>query len=128
MRIEIEDKLKPGKEQKEVVGPIVEALLKKGWELSQIVFGKKEWKVPKTPSEASKRESGQSFDFFPVDIAVFESPELCNDYRHLLFIVECKQPDITVGVSQLETYLSLEPHVKLGIWVNSPKEIGRAHV
>ena len=71
MRKEIEEKLKTGREQEEVVGPIVEELVNKGWDLSQIVFGKKEWKVPKTPSEASKRESGQSFEYFHVDIDVF---------------------------------------------------------
>ena len=112
-------KLKDSPEQMLVVGPLVERLLKNGWVFEQIVFGKNEWKIPKTPSEASKREKGSSFEFFPVDIAVFESPETCGDYRHILFIVECKQPDIGVGLQQLETYLSLEPHVKLGIWANS---------
>lgn len=85
------------------------------WDQKQIIFGKNEWKIPKTPSEASKREKGTSFDYFPVDIAVFDSIETVGDYRHLLFIVECKQPDIDVGLQQLETYLGLEPHVKLGI-------------
>lgn len=80
---------------------------------------KNEWKIPKTPSEASKREKGNSFEYFPVDIAVFDSVENCGDYRHLLFIIECKQPKEDVGLQQLETYLSLEPHVKLGIWANN---------
>ena len=56
-----------------------------------------------------------------MDIAVFDSEKTCGDYRHLLFIIECKQPDIDVGLQQLETYLSLEPHVKLGIWANNPE-------
>lgn len=77
-------------------------------------------------SEASKREKGNSFDFFPVDIAVFESKETCGDYRHLLFIIECKQPTIDVGLQQLETYLSLEPHCQLGIWANNPNSSSRA--
>lgn len=115
----IRDKLKEGPEQTLVVGPLVERLIVNGWAFEQIVFGKNEWKVPKTPSEASKREKGTSFDYFPVDIAVFDSPETCGDYRHILFVIECKQPDIDVGLQQLETYLSLEPHVKLGIWANS---------
>lgn len=48
----IKDKLKDSPEQTLVVGPLVELLLKNGWALEQIVFGKNEWKVPKTPSEA----------------------------------------------------------------------------
>lgn len=115
----IAEKLKDGPEQTLVVGPLVALLIKNGWAVEQIVFGKNEWKVPKTPSEASKRERGVSFDYFPVDIAVFDSPDTCGDYRHILFIIECKQPDIEVGLQQLETYLSLEPHAKLGIWANS---------
>ncbi len=49
----IAQKLKEGPEQQLVVGPLVEILLSRGWNIDQIVFGKKEWKVPKTPSEAS---------------------------------------------------------------------------
>ena len=115
-------KLKDGPEQQLVVGPLVELLIKNGWDFNQIIFGKNEWKIPKTPSEASKREKGSSYDYFPVDIAVFDSPKTCGDYRHLLFVIECKQPDIDVGLQQLETYLSLEPHVKMGIWANNPDD------
>jgi type I restriction enzyme M protein len=118
----IADKLKIGPEQQFVVGPIVETLIGNGWGLEQIVFGKSEWRVPKTPSEASKREKGASFDGFPVDVAVFDSKATCGDYRHLLFVIECKQPDFTVGLQQLEIYLSLEPHAKLGIWANSAEQ------
>ena len=83
MDSEILKNLKDGPEQQLVVGPLVEILVSKGWNLKQIIFGKKEWKVPKTPSEASKREAGRSFAGFPVDIAVFDSVENANDYRHL---------------------------------------------
>lgn len=126
MNAEIQSRLKSGPEQTKVVGPLVELLLKKGWSLDQIIFGKNEWRVPKSPSEASKRESGASFDGFPVDIAVFESPESVGDYKSLLFIFECKAPSITVGKAQLETYLSLEPHVQLGIWANNPSKLSDA--
>lgn len=126
MKPEISTSLKDTPEQRLVVGPLVEILTERGWNLDQIIFGKNEWKVPKTPSEASKREKGNSFDFFPVDIAVFESKETCGDYRHLLFIIECKQPTIDVGLQQLETYLSLEPHCQLGIWANNPNPSSRA--
>lgn len=116
----ISAQLKSGPEQQLVVGPLVQALISKGgWSLDQIIFGKNEWKIPKTPSEASKRQKGQSFEFFPVDIAVFDDPKNKGDYRHLLFIIECKQPNEDSGLQQLEIYLGLEPHVKLGIWANS---------
>jgi type I restriction enzyme M protein len=117
--------LKDTPEQRLTVGPLVEKLLGNGWKLGQIVFGRNEWKIPKNPSEASRREHGHSFDYFPVDIAVFDSERTCGDYRHLLFIIECKQPNIDVGLQQLETYLSLEPHAKLGIWANNPDSSAR---
>ncbi|MEE3483518.1 MAG: N-6 DNA methylase [Bacteroidales bacterium] len=123
---EILKNLKDGPEQQLVVGPLVEILVSKGWNLKQIIFGKKEWKVPKTPSEASKREAGRSFAGFPVDIAVFDCVENANDYRHLLFIIECKKPGIEVGQEQLETYLSLEPHAKLGVVANNAEKSSKA--
>ena len=104
--------VKEGPEQQLVVKPLVEFLIHKGWNVNQILFGNNEWKIPKTPSEASKRELGHSFDYFPVDIAVFDDEKNCGDYRHLLFIIECKQPSKEEGIQQLETYLGLEPHVK----------------
>jgi len=117
---EVQEKLKDTPEQRNVVGPLVEHLLSLGWKFGQIIFGKSEWRVPKTPSEATRREKGQSFDGFPVDIAVFDSLRSVGDPKHLLFVIECKQPNETAGVAQLETYLSLEPYARLGIWVNNP--------
>lgn len=107
------------KEQQLVVKPLVEYLHSIGWNDDQMVYGKKEWYVPKTPSQATKREQGKRYDGFPVDIALFDSPKRIGDYRHLPIIVECKQPDEEKGVSQLETYMALEHHVKLGVWTNS---------
>lgn len=118
----VKGKLKDGPEQQKVVGPMVLKLISLGWSLDQIVFGQNEWKVPKTPSEASKREKNSSFEYFPVDIAVFDNKKTVGDYRHLLFIIECKAPDISIGLQQLEIYLGLEPHAKLGIWANSPED------
>ena len=123
---EILKNLKDGPEQQLVVGPLVEFLVGKGWNLKQIVFGKKEWRVPKTPSESSKREAGRSYAGFPVDIAVFDSTDNVNDYRHLLFIIECKKPGLDVGQEQLETYLSLEPNVKLGVVANNADKSSKA--
>jgi type I restriction enzyme M protein len=113
-------KLKDGPEQTAVVGPVVELLVSYGWDLEQIVFGKHEWRVPKSPSQATERERGKSFQGFPVDIAVFDSAKHVGKPKHLVFMVECKRPDDPSGVPQLETYLSNEPHVKLGVWVNNP--------
>ena len=115
---EIAAKLKAIPEQQTVVGPLVEHLVRLGWRLDQMVFGKAEWRVPKSPSEATKREKNRSFAGFPVDIAVFDDPRTVADPRHLLFVIECKQPTETAGVSQLESYFVGEPHAQLGVWAN----------
>lgn len=115
----IEARLKNIPEQRLVVGPLVQFLVDQGWQLEQMVFGKTEWLVPKAPSEQTKREKGRPYAGFPVDIAVFDSPKTFGDPRHLLFIIECKQPNEQAGVTQLESYFVGEPHVKLGIWVNN---------
>lgn len=117
--VEIQAKLKNTTEQKTVVGPLVANLVESGWKLEQIIFGKAEWRIPKSPSEATKREKGQSFQGFPVDIAVFDGPSTVGDPRHLLFIIECKQETETAGVSQLESYFVGEPYIQLGAWVNN---------
>jgi type I restriction enzyme M protein len=116
----IAGRLKAGREQHEVVGPLVEVLLEYGWDLAQMRFGHDEWYVPKSPSQATRREKGQSFDGFPVDIALFDSPKRTGDPEHVLFIVETKTPDEDAGVTQLEAYLQSEPRAKLGAWTNTP--------
>lgn len=119
---DISARLKNTPEQHLVVGPLVQRLVSLGWDPDQIVFGKKEWHVPKTPSASKSREKGKSCKGFPVDIAVFASVEKARelDYTGLLFLVECKQPDDSTGLNQLDIYLGLEPHVRLGIWANNP--------
>ena len=87
-----------------------------GWSLDQMIFGTAEWRVPKTPSEQTKRQKGHSFAGFPVDIAVFDNPSHLGDPRHLLFLIECKVPEEQAGVAQLEAYFIGEPHVRLGVW------------
>lgn len=113
------EKLKDSQEQRCVVGPLIERLCGLGWKLDQIVFGKNEWRVPKNPSQATSREKGISYQGFPVDIAVFDSPDYFGDPHHLLFIIECKAPDEKAGISQLEGYFVGEPHAQLGIWTNN---------
>lgn len=116
----IDVKLKNIPEQKKVVGPLVEYLCSVGWHIEQIIFGTQEWRVPKSPSELHNREKKQSYSGFPVDIAVFDDPKHVGDPRHLLFLIECKQPNEQAGLCQLEGYFVGEPHVKLGIWANNP--------
>lgn len=122
-RVEVSKKvsalLKDIPEQQKVTGPLVAYLMSIGWKLEQMVFGKKEWRVPKAPSEATKREKGRSFSGFPVDIAVFDSAESVGDPTHVLFVIECKQPTEEAGVSQMEAYYVGEPHASLGVWVNN---------
>lgn len=120
-RRKIEQKLKNTLEQKTVVGPLVARLLQNGWNLDQIVYGKKEWRVPKCPSEATKREKKESFAGFPVDIAVFDDPVHAGDPRNLLFMIECKHPTEDAGVAQLESYFVGEPRAQLGVWANNPE-------
>ncbi len=91
-----------------------------------MMFGRKEWRVPKSPSEAHKREKGESFDGFPCDITAFDSPKRIGDPKHVVAVIECKQPDEEAGVSQLEQLMSNEPHVKFGAWCNSADPSARA--
>ncbi|EPI2108230.1 HsdM family class I SAM-dependent methyltransferase [Providencia rettgeri] len=101
----------------EVRLPLIDKLIKLGWDKNQLQYAP-EWRVPKTPSEASKRELGQSFKSFPIDIAIFDHPSHVGDYEHLQIIVETKSPNRKEGINQLKIYMSLEPHVLLGIWTN----------
>lgn len=77
--------------------------------------------MPKSPSQATERERGNSFQGFPVDIALFDSVKNIGKPKHLVFVLECKQPDDPSGVPQLEVYLANEPHVKLGVWASNPE-------
>lgn len=50
--------------------PVLDALLKRGWERNQIVCPSPEsedteWHVPKSPSEATNREAKRKFKGFP---------------------------------------------------------------
>ena len=71
--------------------------------------------MPKTPSEATNREVERKFKGFPVDIALFDAVENLGDYEHIVAIIECKEPTKKEGISQLEVYLGLEPHARMGI-------------
>lgn len=86
-----------------------------GWNPQQIM-SRPQWRVPKTPS--GPRTSG-----YPVDLAIFDSPERRGDPAHVRILVECKSPSEKDGIDQLKTYLSLEPEARLGVWFN-----GQSHV
>ena len=97
--------------------PLIERLIKLGWDKNQLQYDP-EWRVPKSPSEAGRREKGQSFKSFPIDVAIFDHPSNAGEYQHLQIIIETKAPNINEGINQLEIYMALEPHVLLGIWTN----------
>lgn len=114
---------KKGPEHELVRIPTLEKLVEAGWRREQIVCpeegtDEKEWRVPKTPHDATEREKDRRFDGFPVDIAIFDSAEQAGKHEHLYGIVECKRPDVDAGVSQLEIYMGLEPQCRFGLWTN----------
>ncbi|WP_338452557.1 hypothetical protein R4Z09_12155 [Niallia oryzisoli] len=114
------------KEQKEHILtrlPLIDKLIELGWDSHQLQY-QPEWHVPKSPSEAAKREAGKSFKGFPVDVAIFDSGENVGNWEHIQIIIETKQPDITTGLSQLEIYMSLEPRVLVGYWTNGTDVVG----
>ena len=123
---EVAARLQATKEQREVVGPLVEYLRQRGWSLDHLVFGRSEWRVPRSPSEATKREKGGTFRGWPVDIAAFDLSGDGVDPSDLQILIECKEPEESAGVGQLEVYMAREPHVPLGIWTNTADPSGPA--
>ncbi len=95
--------------------PVIGALGALGWTSRQILW-KPEWRVPQSPSEATKREGGHSFKGWPVDLVLFEDPEAPLDWQNVLGLFEFKKPNMAEGVSQLEIYLSREPRARFGVW------------
>ncbi|MCC8929012.1 class I SAM-dependent DNA methyltransferase [Rhodococcus sp. I2R] len=111
-----------GPEHQQVRLPILEDLKKLGWDGEQLLWSP-EWRVPKSPHDASKREDGVRFDGWPVDLALFDSAEHAGDWRYLAVIFEFKAPTISSGTSQLEIYLAREPRARLGYWTNGHESI-----
>lgn len=109
-----------GPEHEEVRLPIIQALKTLGWSESQMQW-QPEWRVPRIPSEGAKREEKKGFQGYPVDLALFEDTDRENDWQNLLGIVEFKEPKISTGISQLETYLGLEPRARFGVWTNGTR-------
>lgn len=103
--------------------PVLDELVNMGWDRNQIICPSPdsedtEWQVPKTPSEATNREANRKFNGYPVDIALFDDVENVGDYEHVIAIIECKEPKKKAGISQLQIYLGLEPHARMGVWTN----------
>lgn len=108
------------REHNEVRLPLLSALVDLGWSRQQIVCpspdtNEREWRIPKNPSAQAARERGRSFDSYPCDLIVFDSIEGYKDPEHALVIAECKLAGDTGGITELETYLTLEPRARLGI-------------
>lgn len=105
--------------------PLIEKLVEMGWDTNQMQYSP-EWLVPKTPSEASRREKNAKFQGFPVDLVIFDDAANVGDYRHIDIIVETKKPNANEGINQLEIYMGLEPYAKMGIWTNG-RDIATVH-
>jgi type I restriction-modification system DNA methylase subunit len=97
--------------------PLVNQLVSLGWDAKQLRTSP-EWRIPKRPSEAAKREAGNKFEAYPVDLVIFDDINNIDDWEHVKIIFETKKPDVEAGLSQLEIYLSLEPRAIAGYWTN----------
>ena len=110
-------------EHNDVRLPTLQALIDLGWHRNQIVCPSpgstdKEWRIPKNPSSQANRECGRSFESYPCDIAIFDSVDGVLDPEHAIILIECKLPGDTSGMSELETYLTLEPRARMGVLTN----------
>lgn len=111
-----------GPEHSQVRQPIIDALLHAGWGREQLQW-QPEWRVPKTPHDAAKRERNSSFEGWPVDLVIFDDARAAGDWRNVAIICEFKQPKLDDGISQLEIYLQREPRAKMGFWSNGTKHV-----
>lgn len=84
---EILKNLKDGPEQQLVVGPLVEFLVGKGWNLKQIVFGKKEWRVPKPPTKEWAETASKPFKQYFTSLAdakkQFGAKTAADDFNYI---------------------------------------------
>jgi len=111
-----------GPEHQLVRLPLINKLLSAGWSAQQVQW-EPEWRVPRNPSEHSRREAGQQFTGFPVDIVIWESDALREEPDAVLIIFETKKPTALEGRKQLENYLSLEYTAKMGFWTNGTETL-----
>lgn len=111
-----------GPEHQRVRLPFIKKLKKAGWHEDQIQW-QPEWRVPKAPNEASKRESGLSFRGWPVDLVLFDDEKNSGSWEHIVVLCEFKAPTIDQGISQLEIYLNREPRARMGYWTNGNEDV-----
>lgn len=71
-----------------------------------------QWHVKASPSDTKKK--------YPVDIAVFNSPDHSDSELHI--VVECKKKTRKDGRAQLEDYLRLS-RASLGVWFNGNQRL-----
>lgn len=99
-----------GPEETDSTQPLLRILVDEcGWKSEQLVSRPKQWRVPSHPSGNRT---------WPVDIAIFDSPDKRRSPEHIIAICECKRPDVSSGIEQLKVYLDREPHARVGIWFN----------
>lgn len=111
-----------GPEHQDVRLPTIAALTALGWSEAQLQW-RPEWRVPRAPSEASKREAGSSFSGYPVDLVLFDDEQHAGSWEHVVVVFEFKAPNLTTGLSQLETYLNHEPRARMGYWTNGTEDV-----
>ena len=105
-----------GPEETDATQPFVDYLQRKiGWDPGQIMT-RPQWRVPKQPS-------GNRLVGYPIDVAVFDAPRFRGHEDHVRILVECKAPDKDTGITQLKTYLSLEPEARVGVWFNGARHV-----
>lgn len=93
---------------------IIEDLKRLGWKENRL---QKEWRVPDTPHDLTKRERGQSYATCGrADLVTF-ADDSGQPYA-LQVIFEFKEPTIDKGRQQLIRYLASEPVVRMGYWTN----------
>ncbi|MGV9713341.1 HsdM family class I SAM-dependent methyltransferase [Gordonia sp. NPDC003424] len=117
-----ENRTLSGPEHQLVRLPVVEALVKAGWDRNQLQWAP-EWRVPKSPHDAASREGGKSFSAWPVDLALFEDASTVGSWEHVVVLFEFKAPDLNAGISQLEVYLTREPRARMGFWTNGSEDV-----
>lgn len=105
-------------EEIDATQPLLRLLTALGWPVQKI-RSRPQWRVPKSPSEADKRERQLSYKGYPCDIVLFSSVR--KHVKDLAIICECKRPDLKSGVEELTILLGLEPHAKAGLWYNGER-------
>ncbi len=111
-----------GPEHQQVRLPTIKGLVESGWDRGQLRW-QPEWRVPKSPHDAAKRDGGRSFAGWPVDLVIFDDPNKVGEWEHILAICEFKEPTLEQGISQLEIYLAREPRARMGYWTNGSEDV-----